>query len=124
MGDEDDRAGVSPQRRRQPLLHLAPGDRVESGERLIQGQHRLAGNQGAQKCDPLPHPAGELRWARGLEPAEAEALEEIPGGGARLASPDPLVAQGDGRIVDRRVPGQEKVALGHEGAAGEALGRD
>ena len=58
-----------------------------------------------------------------LEAGEAEALEESarPRRAPRPCRMPP-VAQRQRRVVDRRVPGQEQVALGHEGAAGEPLG--
>ena len=60
---------------REPALHLGARDRVERGERLIERQHRLAGQQRAQERDPLAHPARELVRAGLLEPAQSEALE-------------------------------------------------
>ena len=38
--------GSARQRPGQPLLHLGAGDRVERGEGLVEGQHRLAGDAG------------------------------------------------------------------------------
>ena len=77
VGDEDDRPRLRRQRRHQPFLHLGPGDRVEGGERLVEGEHRLLGEQRAQEGDALPHPARELGGPRPLEAAEPEAGEAL-----------------------------------------------
>ena len=115
--------GLGSQRLRQPLLHLGAGDRVERGERLVERQHRLAGDEGAEEGDALAHSAGELGRRGLLEAGEAEALEERPRLSPSLCPAQAAVAQRQGRVVDRRVPGQQQVALGHVGATGEALGR-
>ena len=94
--------GSAAQRPGQPLLHLGAGDRVERGEGLVEQQHRLAGEQGAQEGDPLAHPAGELARARALEAGEAEALEQRRARPrARLRARRPAVAQRQRRVVER-----------------------
>ena len=115
--------GSAAQRRGQPLLHLGPGDRVERGEGLVERQQRLAGDEGAEEGDPLAHAARELGRGARLEAVKAEALEQRAGAGAAPRPAEAAVAQRQRGVVERRVPGQQQVALGHVGAAGEALAR-
>ena len=107
VADQDHGARVLAQRRRQPLLHLGPGDRVERREGLVEGQHRLAGDQRAQEGDPLAHPARELGRGAGLEALEPEALEQRRRPAPRLGPAEAAVAQRQRRVVERRVPGQQ-----------------
>ena len=123
VGDEDDGARVGAKRPRQPPLHLGPGDRVERGERLVEEQHRLTGDQGAKEGDPLAHPARELSGTARLEALEAEALEQPARLAPRPGPGEAAVSERQGGVVDRREPGQQQVALRHVGAGGEALGR-
>ena len=60
VGDEQDRARLPRQGGREPLLHLAAGQRVEGPERLVQAEHRLAREQRAQEGDALAHAARQL----------------------------------------------------------------
>ena len=78
VGDEHHGPRLGGQHVRQPGLHLGARDRVERGERLVQGQHRLAGQQRAQERDALAHPARQLGRARALEARQAEALQPGP----------------------------------------------
>ena len=77
---------------REPGLHLRARDRVERRERLVQRQHRLAGQQRAQERDPLAHAARQLVRPRLLEPATGRSARTrvAPGrapAGARLPAP-------------------------------------
>ena len=114
-------AGSVGERLREPLLHLGAGDRVERGEGLVEQQHRLLGEQRAQERDPLAHPAGQLSRPRRLEAGEPEALEQRPGELARLALGGAAVARRERRVVDRRQPGKQQVALRHVRAARQPL---
>ena len=67
-----------------PLLQLGARDRVERAERLVEQQHLLAGEQRAQKRDPLPHPARQSRGPQLLRPREPEPREQRRGAAARL----------------------------------------
>ena len=105
----------------QPLLHLGAGDRVERGEGLVERQHRLAGDERAQEGDPLAHPAGELgRAGRARSRPRPKRSNSVPASRSRRAAADAAVAQRQRRVVDRREPGQQQVALGHVGAARRA----
>ena len=72
----------------QPGLHLGPGDRVERGEGLVERQHRLAGDQGAQEGDPLAHPAREL-GRRGVARSRRGRSARTARAACRRASPPP-----------------------------------
>ena len=63
---------------REPGVHLAPGDRVERAERLVEQQHRAAGQEGAQQREALAHAAGQLVRPRPLEPRQTERVEQRP----------------------------------------------
>ena len=76
VGDQQHRARLGVQRLAQPALQLLAGDRVQAAERLVQQQHRLAGEQRAQEGDPLAHPAGESRRPLLCEPLQPEPLEQ------------------------------------------------
>ena len=106
---------------RQPGLHLGPGDRVERGERLVEREDRLAGDQGAEEGDPLSHPARELGRRGPLESGEPKALEETGRLAPGLGSAGAAVAQRQGGVVECREPGEEHVPLGHEGAGRQAV---
>ena len=123
VGDQDHGPRLGRQRLGQPLLHLGAGDRVERGERLVQQQHGLAGEQRAEERDPLAHAAGQLRRPRALEAGEPEALEQGVGLAPRDAARGAPVPQRERGVVDRREPGQEQVALRHVGAAAQASRR-
>ena len=75
VGDEHRRPPLAREVSTSQLLQLAPGDRVERGERLVEEQHRIAGEQRPGEGDPLAHPARELAGVGAGEPREAEALE-------------------------------------------------
>src|SRR5690606_40859228 len=52
----------------------------------------------------------------------SEAAEQLRRGPPRPLPSLAAVAQGQRRVVERRVPGQQLVALGHVGAGGQTLG--
>jgi hypothetical protein len=74
---EQDRARLAAQRVVQPRLQLLARERVERRERLVEAQHRLAGEQGAQERDALAHAARQLVRAGALEPGQAEGEERL-----------------------------------------------
>ena len=121
MADQDHGSRVRLQRPGEPALRLGAGDRVERGERLVQRQHRLAGDEGPQERDPLAHAAGELVRLRPLEAPQAEAGEGLGRAAPCLSPAQAGVPQRQRGVVERREPGEEQVALGHEGASREAL---
>ena len=127
VGHEQHRARLPAQRLREPVLHLAPRQRVERGERLVEAQHRLARQQRAQEGHALAHAARELVGAGALEALQAEGREERVRAGARLVARRPAQAQRERRVVDRAQPRQQVVALGHEhrgvGAHAAGVGR-
>jgi hypothetical protein len=102
------------QRARQPRLHLTARDRVQRSERLIQAQHRLAGQQRAQERHALAHAAAELVHASGLEALEPEVLEQRARLPARRLAPVARDPPRQRRVVDRAQPWQQRVALGHQ----------
>ena len=116
--------GSAPQRPRQPLLHLRPGDRVERGEGLVEGEHRLAGDAA---CAGRRRAGASRRRARSgrcaSKPARPKRSNSAAARGRASALPQAAVAQRQRRVVERRVPGQEQVALGHVGAARPAARR-
>ena len=82
VGDEQHRPRLARQRAGQPRLHVGARDRVERGERLVEAQHRRAGQQRAQERHALAHAARQLVGPRVLEALEAE-LGEAPAPRAR-----------------------------------------
>ena len=100
---------------REPLLQLGARDRVERGERLVEQQHRLAGEQRAGERDPLAHAAGQLVGPRGGELAEPEALEQPAAPAPGLAPPGAAAARA--RAPRCRAP-SATAAAGRAGASG------
>ena len=117
VGDEHDGARLLDQTVGQPLLHLGARDRVERSERLVEQQHRLAGQQRSRKGDALAHAAGELTWTGRGELAETELLEHRQRLPARLAARGARQLQRQRRVVERAAPGQQQVVLEHQRAA-------
>ncbi len=74
------------------VLHLSARDRVERAERLVEAQHRLAGEQRPQERHALAHAAGELRRARVLEAVQSQLGEQTLGAAARLPAGEPADA--------------------------------
>ena len=59
-----------------------------------------------------------------LKPREPEPLEQRPSSLAGLAAPATAVLEGDRRVVERRAPWQQEIALRHHGATRQSvLGR-
>jgi hypothetical protein len=112
--DEQDRARLALERASEPRLHLRARDRVERAERLVEAEHRLARQQRAQERDALAHPAAQLVGVRALEAAEPELLHERQRLAARLVARAPGEPQRQRRVVERRQPRQQRVALRHE----------
>jgi hypothetical protein len=65
-------------------LRFEAGDRVESGERFIQKQHRRIGREGACDADPLLLAAGKLRRVarRVHRERQAQCFEQLGNAGA------------------------------------------
>ena len=111
----------------EPGLELHPRDRVERAEGLVEAQDGPAGQQGAGEGDPLAHAARQRARRVSGEAGEPERVEHLtgepPGVGARATGD----AQGERGVVERAQPGQEQVALGHQGgrlgADGAGVGR-
>ena len=80
VGDEHDGALQLDLQRHQLVLHVAPDERVERRERLVEEQHLGLHGQGTCQPDPLLHAAAEL-----LGVVVAPAVE--PHGGEHLARP-------------------------------------
>jgi hypothetical protein len=53
----------------QQLLHVGPGEGVQSPERLIEQDHLAAGQEGAQSGGPLAHAARQFARRRHSNPA-------------------------------------------------------
>src|SRR5690606_1994324 len=113
VGDEEDRRPQLRAHPSQPLLHLAARVRVQSAERLIEGDDPLAGEKGPHQGRPLPHASRELRGVSVFKSLEAKQAKE----GGRLAprrpAIDPSDLQRESHVVDHTAPGKEKVVLGH-----------
>ena len=91
VGHEQDGARLPAQRLREPVLHLAPRQRVERGERLVEAQHAAcptaacAGRRRAGACRPRARGAGRARSPRGRRRRRAGARGRAP----RRATPRP-----------------------------------
>ena len=97
-------------------------DRVQRRKRLVQQQDGTRGEQRARERHALAHTAGQLVGARGGELAEPEALEQLAGPAPGLAPPDAAQLERQTRVVERRAPRQEEVALRHQDAGGKPVG--
>ena len=97
VGDEHHGARLGGQDVRQPGLHLGARHGVERGERLVERQHRLAGQQRAQERDALAHPARQLR--------PGACARSRPGRSARATAPPPPAPR-RGRCPARAAPGR------------------
>jgi hypothetical protein len=120
---EHDRARLARQRTGEPLLHPGAGDRVERPERLVEQEHGAAREQRAHEGHALTHPAGQLGRVGALEPGEAEAREQRRRGLTRLGTRRARAFEREARVGERVAPGQQHVALRHERAAAQPLGR-
>ena len=120
VGDEDHgEADLVPQRD-QLLLHLAPGQRIERGERLVHQQHRRLHGQRAGDGDALLHAARQHVRIGVLEGAEIDLGDHLSGllarGGARHAAVD---QQREHDVAEHRLPRQQLVEfLEHHHAVG------
>ena len=83
----------------------------------------LSCEQRAQERDPLAHPAGEPRRTQPLRPLQAEPLEQRRRAPACLRRGTPAFSSASARVVERRPPGQQAIALRHQRATGKPRGR-
>ena len=94
-------------------------DRVERRERLVEAQHRLAGQQRAHERDALAHPAATARAGRARSKPPGRSARTAARALARAFAADAAHAQRERRVVERARPRQQQVALGHQhGRAG------
>ena len=125
---EHDRARIGVQRRGEPVLHLQARQRVERGERLVEAEHRPAGEQRARERDALAHPARQLVRPGVLEALEAEVLQQRGGALACRGAIEARDAQRERGVVGGARPRQQQVALRHERGGlrldGARVGRD
>ena len=96
-------------------VHEVAAQLVERAERLIEQQDGGLGDQHPANRRALRHPAGELARIDGLEPRQADEIEELTGRvmlgvGCRLAVAD-LNGQHD--VLDRGPPGEQCRLLKH-----------
>ena len=98
---EQDRARLARQRVGEPALHLQPRERVERAERLVEAEHRPAGEQRAQERDALAHPARQRRGPRALEALEAERGEVLVRARRAPGARDAGDPQRQRRVVER-----------------------
>ena len=97
VGDQDHRSRLGLEHVPEPALHLLAGDRVERGERLVEGQDGLAGEQRAQERHALAHAPRQLRRPGAFEAVQSEALEPGSGGLARFVTRHATRAQREAR---------------------------
>ena len=107
--------GSSRERAREPLLHLLARERVERGERLVEREHRLAGEQRAHERDALAHPARQLRRPRVARSRRGRSARTAACACSRAcAAPHAPHAQRERGVVERARPRQQQVALRHQ----------
>ena len=100
------------------------GERVERAERLVEAQHRLAGEQRAQEGDALAHAARELVGPGALEPSRPKRANSGCARRARASARDaPATRSAQRGVVERAQPRQQQVALGHQDARARARTR-
>jgi hypothetical protein len=132
LGGEQHR-GAGQHARLDRLPHADAGARVEPGSRLVQEQHRRAGDERGREVEPPAH-AARVRLGRALGGVgELEALEQLIGARARLGLAE-VVQPSDhlqvleagqvlvhGRVLARKADmGAQRRGLSHDVEAGDA----
>ena len=97
------------------VLHVAPDQGVECGERLVEEQHRRVTGQGPGQADALLHAAGELVGIAALEPGEPDEVDDLARLGAALLLAHATDLEAVGNVVDHLAVGQEAEVLEHHG---------
>ena len=123
MGDEQHReADIVPQRL-QFFLHVAPGQRVERGERLVHQQHRRLHGERARDRDALLHAARQHVRIDVLEARQVDLGEHRARMLGRLILRHALVdEQREQHVAEHGLPRQELVELlEHHHAVGAGL---
>ncbi len=77
MGDQEDRAPVQPPQLGDERLHLAPGQRVQRAERLVQQQEFGLPHQRTGQRDALRLPAGQRLGPYGRPLRDADLVQRL-----------------------------------------------
>ena len=101
VGDEQDGLAELALQPQELVLELLAHHRVDGAERLVHEHHRRVGGQGARHPDPLLLAARELVGvAVGVRLGQADALEQLHPGGARLLAVPAQQPGHGGDVVD------------------------
>src|SRR5262249_62324410 len=94
--------GARPASRDDGFTHPADAQRIESGQRLVEQQHRCLADEPARDDDLLPHSAREFSRKRTLLAFELELLEQQ--GGALIEILDTIQPRDKSQVFfDREV---------------------
>jgi len=123
VGDHDQCGAGADDGGAQPLLDLGAGDGVERAEGFVGQQYRLVGEQRAGQRGALPHASRQGGGAFLLPVREPPLVQGGVRPGPGRLTLHAAVAQADRDIVEQIQPGQQRVTLRHDGAAGQSSGR-
>ena len=111
VGDEQHRLAVGVPQFQQQIAHDLPGLGVERAERLVHQKDLGIADQHLRQADALALPARQhVRIAVG-ERAEADGREPALRALQRLLARRALDVEADGDIVDRGLPGKQRIGL-------------
>ena len=110
MGDEDDRLLQLALQAQELVLHLAPDQRIESAERLVEEPDSGLTASAAGDADPLLLAARELR-GDAVAPAQADELDDFAGARLALGPGHALDREGKGDIVEHAEMRQQREVL-------------
>jgi hypothetical protein len=105
--DENQRRAALISELDEEMAHIGSGELIESRERLIHQNERGVECEGADKADPLLHPAGQFVWVRLGEVAEADRLEEFVDSGRVLCASLRVHVEEDASVGGDRSPRQQ-----------------
>ena len=95
----------------EPLLHGAPGQRIECGKRLVEQDDARVGDDRARQRHTLRLPSGQLVGIRVAEVTQAEGLERLIDDTWTSGSPIGRIAQAQRDILGHGQPWQQQRLL-------------
>ncbi len=111
VGDEDHRLAELAVQPDDLVLHVAPDERVERGEGLVEEQHLGVAGQRPRQSDALLHATGELVGVGLLVALEPHQLDDLGGLGATVLLGDAAHLEAVGHVVDHLAVGQQAEVL-------------
>ena len=111
VGDEQHRLAVGIPQFQQQVAHDLPGLRVERAERLVHQKDFWIADQDLREADALALPARQHVRITVGERAEADGSEPALRALQRLLARRALDVEANGDIVDRGLPGKQRIGL-------------